>query len=71
MPKYSFDFKLQVVQDYYSGIGRKRFLAKKYGITLRQVAVWKNSYKEFGTLGLQLIHSLKHASIKHSQLDGQ
>ncbi|WP_390888300.1 helix-turn-helix domain-containing protein [Lactococcus chungangensis] len=69
MPKYSFDFKLQVVQDYYSGIGRKRFLSKKYGITPRQVAVWKNSYKEFGTLGLQLIHSLKHASIKHSQLD--
>lgn len=53
MAKYSFEFKLQVVQDYYSGVGGKRFLAKKYGITPKQVAVWKNIYKEFGALGLQ------------------
>ncbi|MDR0298888.1 MAG: helix-turn-helix domain-containing protein, partial [Streptococcaceae bacterium] len=53
MVKYSFDFKLQVVQDYDSGVGGKRFLAKKYGINRKQVEVWKNAYKEFGASGLQ------------------
>ncbi|MDR0299547.1 MAG: helix-turn-helix domain containing protein, partial [Streptococcaceae bacterium] len=52
MVKYSFDFKLQVVQDYDSGVGGKRFLAKKYGINRKQVEVWKNAYKEFGASGL-------------------
>jgi transposase len=53
MAKYSFEFTPHIVQDYYLGVGGKRFLAKKYGITPKQVAVWKNIYKEFGTLGLQ------------------
>lgn len=32
MDKYSFEFKMQVVNDYLNGNGGYRYLAQKYGI---------------------------------------
>ena len=33
MAKYSFEFKMQVVNDYLNGNGGYRYLAQKYGIS--------------------------------------
>ena len=54
MPKYSFEFKLKVVNDYLSGVGGYRFLTDKYHVKDRkQIRNWVNAYKEFGVAGLQ------------------
>jgi transposase len=53
MAKYSFDFKLKLVQDYIEGKGSYRFLCDKFSIpdskTLRE---WVAAYKAFGEDGL-------------------
>ena len=54
MAKYSFDFKLKVVNDYLSGGGGYLDLAKKYqGLTYGQIRYWVNAYQRFGAIGLQ------------------
>lgn len=54
MAKYSFEFKLKVVNDYLSGVGGYRFLTNKYHVKDRkQIRHWVNAYKEFGTEGLR------------------
>lgn len=53
MAKYSFEFKLQVVQDYLKGKGGYAYLANKYHIPAdSNVKRWIDSYKEFGADGL-------------------
>lgn len=54
MTKYSFEFKLKVVNDYLSGKGGYRFLSSKYSLPHNKMVFdWANAYKEFGELGLQ------------------
>lgn len=54
MAKYSFNFKLQVVQDYLSGTGGSVFLANKYHIPAESnIRKWVNAYKQFGESGLR------------------
>ena len=54
MAKYSFEFKLKVVNDYLSGKGGYRALAGKYqGPTRGQITRWVNAYKQFGVDGLK------------------
>ncbi|SFL47905.1 transposase [Lactococcus garvieae] len=54
MTKYSFEFKLKVVNDHLSGVGGYRFLTDKYHVKDRkQIRDWVNAYKEFGTEGLR------------------
>lgn len=54
MSKYSFELKLQVVQEYLSGEGGYTYLQDKYHIQgTRQLLYWVNSYKEFGEEGLK------------------
>ena len=54
MSKYSFEFKLKVVNDYLSEKGGYCFLSTKYGIPdFKQVQKWVTAYKELGAPGLQ------------------
>lgn len=53
MAKYSFKFKLKVVQEYLSGKGSYIHIAKQYNIPNdMQVVKWVNAYKSFGDNGL-------------------
>jgi transposase len=55
MAKYSFEFKLKVVNDYLSGVGGYLLLTDKYHVKDRkQIRNWVNAYKEFGTEGLRM-----------------
>ena len=55
MSKYSFEFKLKVVQDYLRGeTGGYKTIGEKYGvINYCLVIYWVNSYEEFGEEGLK------------------
>ena len=51
MAKYSFEFKMKVVQDYLQGQRSTRYLSKKYGISNsdhKQVIKWIEAYQTFG-----------------------
>lgn len=49
MAKYSFEFKLMVVQEYLNGEGGYRYLTKVHAIkNMKQIETWVNSYREFG-----------------------
>lgn len=49
MAKYSYEFKLQVVQAYLDGEGGYRYLSKKYGVpSKRDIEKWVFAYKAFG-----------------------
>ena len=53
MAKYSFEFKIDVVQAYLAGEGSYDYLSKKYGIPPgKDIRKWVNAYKTFGTEGL-------------------
>lgn len=53
MAKYSYEFKLQVVQAYLDGEGGYRYLSKKYGVpSKRDIEKWVFAYKAFGKDGL-------------------
>ena len=53
MAKYSYEFKLKVVQAYLQGEGSYGYLAKKYNIPAQQnIEAWVHTYKEFGKEGL-------------------
>lgn len=53
MAKYSFEFKLAIVQEYLEGKGGLGYLAKKHGVSSKnQVHGWINAYREFGEDGL-------------------
>ncbi|MDA9470545.1 putative transposase [Enterococcus sp. 5H] len=53
MAKYSFEFKLKIVQEYLEGKGGLSYLSKKYRVkSKKQVEDWLNAYHEFGEEGL-------------------
>lgn len=53
MAKYSFEFKLQVVQAYLNGEGGRQYLADKYYIPAKSnIKKWVDAYKKFGNEGL-------------------
>lgn len=53
MSKYSKEFKLKVINDYYEGGGSHRYLAEKYGISASsQIHSWINTYEQDGEEGL-------------------
>ena len=53
MAKYSYEFKLKIVQAYLNGEGGYRYLAKQYNIPrFEQVHRWVKAYEEFGNEGL-------------------
>ncbi|EPR08364.1 hypothetical protein L323_17790 [Ruminiclostridium papyrosolvens C7] len=55
MAKYSFEFKMKVVQDYLRGKGGSGYLSRKYGIgnsDNKQVLKWIKAYQTFGAEGL-------------------
>ncbi|OEG18648.1 transcriptional regulator [Enterococcus termitis] len=53
MSKYSFEFKLKIVQEYLGGKGGIQALANKHGVkAMEQVHRWINAYQEFGEEGL-------------------
>ncbi|MGL4672793.1 transposase [Cetobacterium sp.] len=46
MAKYSYEFKLQVVQAYLDGEGGYRYLSKKYGVpSKRDIEKWVFAYR--------------------------
>lgn len=53
MAKYSFEFKLKLVQEYLDGKGSYAFLTNKYEIPSdNQLKNWVNAYNAFGPEGL-------------------
>ena len=53
MAKYTYEFKLQVVQAYLNGKGSYAYLAKQYNIPSQEhVHRWVKAYGEFGDEGL-------------------
>ena len=53
MAKYSFEFKMQIVQAYIDGEGGLKCLCKKYGITQPSILrKWVNAFKNLGADGL-------------------
>ena len=53
MAKYSFEFKIEVVQAYLNAEGGYRYLASKYNIPAkRRIEEWVHAYREFGEEGL-------------------
>ncbi len=53
MAKYSFEFKMKVVQEYLDGMGGSSFLPKKYNIpSTRDLRKWITVYNVFGPDGL-------------------
>lgn len=54
MTKYSFEFKLKVVEAYLSGSGGYRDLSKQFDVKSKsQIQHWVNSYSEKGVDGLR------------------
>ena len=53
MAKYSYEFKLKVVQEYLNGEGSCNYLCKKYNIpAMIRLQEWVAVYKKFGSDGL-------------------
>ena len=53
MAKYSYEFKLKVVQEYLNGEGGYNYLCKKYNISTKiRLQEWVALYKKFGNDGL-------------------
>ena len=54
MPKYSYEFKKEVVMEYLSGKGSYRYLAKQHGIPEdKPIQRWVAAYKAFGDEGIK------------------
>ncbi len=65
MAKYSYEFKLKVVQAYLNGEGGYRYLSKKYNIPAkRNIEAWVHAYKEFGNEGLMRSRKNKNYSFQ-------
>lgn len=52
MAKYSFEFKIKLVNEYLRGEGGYWTLSKKYGIDTVVIRRWVNNYNRFGEQGL-------------------
>lgn len=52
MAKYSFEFKMKVVNDYCQGEGGYVYLSKKYNVEVSIIKKWIRTYKQFGEKSL-------------------
>ena len=52
MAKYSFEFKIKLVNEYLRGEGGYWTLSKRYGIDTAVIRRWVNNYNRFGEQGL-------------------
>ncbi len=52
MAKYSFEFKMMLVNEYMNGQGGCKYIAKKYGLQHSIIERWVANYKHFGKQGL-------------------
>ena len=53
MAKYSYEFKMNVVQEYLNGNGGFTYLSQKYSIPSKSnIKKWVDAYREFGTEGI-------------------
>ena len=65
MAKYSYEFKLKVIQAYLTGKGSYESLAKQYNIhSKEQVRNWVQAYQEFGEEGLMRSRQNKNYSFQ-------
>ena len=65
MAKYSYEFKLKVVQEYLNGKGSYDYLSKKYNIPASsRLKEWVASFKEFGKDGLTRSRQKKNYSFQ-------
>lgn len=65
MAKYSFEFKLKMIQKHLNGEGVYSYLAKKYRVKDKsQIRKWVHAYKEFGEEGLLRIRQNKKYSVQ-------
>ena len=65
MAKYSYEFKLKVVQAYLNGEGSYEHLTRKYGVsTDSRISEWVHAYKEFGKEGLLRSRQKKNYSFQ-------
>ena len=65
MAKYSYEFKLKVVQEYLNSKVGYESIAKQNNIPdKKQVRVWVNAYKEFGSDGLMRSRKNKNYSFQ-------
>ena len=65
MAKYSFEFKLKIVQEYLNGKGGYKFLSNKYGIpNHEQLRIWVSNYNAFGERGLLRIRANNDYSVQ-------
>jgi transposase len=68
MAKYSYEFKLKLVQEYLEGEGGYRFLCKKYGIKTQKILIrWVNAYNTFGNDGLMRSRKRKTYTFEFKQ----
>jgi transposase len=69
MGKYSFEFKLKIVQEFLEGKGGTKYLTKKHGVKSKtQIQNWINAYREFGEEGLMRKRQNKNYSV-HFKMD--
>ena len=52
MAKYSFEFKLAIVNEYMNGQGGWKYLSGKYGVHHAVIQRWVANYKKYGEEGL-------------------
>ena len=65
MAKYSYEFKMKVVQAYLNGEGGYRYLMKRYGIPAFSIVErWIKSYRKFGKDGLMRLRQNKNYSFQ-------
>ena len=63
--KYSYEFKLKVVQEYLNGTLGYTLLAKKYDISYKsEIQKWVNQYKKYGEEGLKRKKNKKKYPLK-------
>ena len=53
MAKYSYEFKLRVVNEYLRGQGGWNYLSQKYNLTRSHIQRWVSNYRRFGEEGLR------------------
>ena len=65
MAKYSYEFKLKVIQEYLNGEGGYRYLCKKHNIPTTKILVdWVASFQAFGENGIMRKRKNKSYSYK-------
>ena len=53
MAKYSYEFKMNVVQEYINGNGGFTYLSQKYSVPAKSnIKKWVDAYRKFGTEGI-------------------